>query len=185
MFRSSSKPTVRVEGIELSLDENLIKFEEFGVEFERQFHLRLKKMAYEGKEFWKTEAGKRLNSTKKGYQDSLVVADNGDETYTITLAGPGGRGTKEERWLAVAQEQGIAGFDMKPGLLKGRNIRRIRLADGNFRMVVPEAVGKWIHPGFAPLNIQEDVTKEITEVYVPKYMKEAFDAAMAVFNKGK
>lgn len=186
-FRPASLPQVSVMWIELELNENIINFEAFNQEFVSQFQKRLKKIAYEGKEFWKTEAGKKLNTTREAYQSALGVQDKGDGSYTITLAGTGGRGTKEQRWLALALEDGTPSYDMKPGLLGERPIRRIRLADGNFRMVHPNQLGKWIHPGFQGLKLQDIVADHISTVIVPRATEEAFNAAVKKLSppKGK
>lgn len=177
-FRPNPVPSVRLGGIELELNENIIDFEAFNQEFVDQFQKRLKKIAYEGKEFWKTEAGKRLNTTREAYQASLGVQDNGDGSYSISIAGKGGKGTKDQRWLALALEDGTPSYDMKPGLLAGAPFRRIRLADGNFRMVHPAQVGKWIHPGFQGLKLQDIVADHVATVLVPKITEEAFNAAV-------
>ncbi|MDB5716296.1 MAG: hypothetical protein JWO15_3693 [Sphingomonadales bacterium] len=186
-FRPQFVPSVQIQSIELELNENIINFEAFNQEFVAQFQKRLKKIAYEGKDFWSSEAGKRLNTTREAYQASLAVQDKGDGSYTISVAGKGGKGTKDQRWLALALEDGIPSYDMKPGLLGNRPIRRIRLADGNFRMVHPAQVGKWIHPGFQGLKIQDIVADHVATVLVPKITEEAFDAAVKKLHtpKGK
>jgi hypothetical protein len=186
VFRPQFTPSVRIDNIELELTEGMLDFEAFNKEFVEQFQKRLKKIAYEGKEFWATEAGKKLNTTREAYQNSLGVQDNGDDSYTISIAGRGGKGTKEQRWLALALEDGIPRFDMKPGFLPGRESRVIRLADGNFRTVTKLQTGKWIHPGFEGLKIQEMVKEHISKVLVPRIHKEAFDAAVKKLKpKGK
>ena len=104
-----------------------------------------------------------LKSTKSKYLDAIEVKREGDEVV-LTL--------NDE--LISGMEAGTEPYDLKPGFLKGHTHRVIPLVDKGtnnvtrFRTVTASSPG-WIHPGFKPLKIVEQVKEEmgsiVTEVF--------------------
>lgn len=82
------------------------------LDLEKRMHKRmpgtLRKIAIEGKSFWKSEAGRKLKTSRKAYQDAIdFEIDSGGLTFWLVLDGK----------LAYSVEEGQQGFDMKPGFL--------------------------------------------------------------------
>ena len=71
-------------------------------------------------------------------------------------------------WLPVALETGAPRFDMKPGLLQGRDSRVIPMHDGGFRTVsIRSPQDSWWHPGLQATDLAGEVQKEIPDM-LPK-----------------
>lgn len=68
----------------------------------------LRRIAIEGKSFWKAEAGRRLKSARTKYQQAIDLQIVDDFSFYLTLTGP----------FAYGIEEGRPGFDMKPGLMR-------------------------------------------------------------------
>lgn len=84
---------------------------------------------------WIQTARERLHSSKNIYINAIGPAEVKGNVGTIKLTG----------WLPNALEEGKAPFDMKPGLLKGRNAKRGKNGPYNtvpFRIMTPNAVGQ-------------------------------------------
>ncbi len=47
-----------------------------------------------------------------------------------------------------------------------------------FRTMKKDSTG-WQHPGLKPMNLREEVVKELNDKIIPKYVKKALDGAMA------
>jgi hypothetical protein len=179
-------PIIEIAKIDIKL-RDMPDFEGFGEEFDTQFKKSIKKMAYEAKEFWQSEAGRRLKTSRESYQKALAVYES-ESGASVRL---GGSGTKDQRWLAKAVETGIPSFDMKPGLLAGADRRIIPVTDRvsgqtKFRTVAKYGQDhKWVHPGITGIHLQDEVIKELNETIIPKYVEKAFDAAKKRFEKAK
>lgn len=124
-------------------------------------------IAREARDFWIAEAGRRLKSSKRQYQEAIMLEGVSGSSFTISLTDP----------LAVAVETGAPGFDMKPGLLGQvvpMNLGKQEVpASPTFRTVT--SAGKWKHPGWEARNIVDDVINEITEVIIPKYVQKIIE----------
>lgn len=68
----------------------------------------IRRIAMEGKSFWKAEAGRKLRSSRKKYQDAISFTMTSNLSFDLTLNDP----------FAYRLEAGSAGFNMKPALLK-------------------------------------------------------------------
>jgi hypothetical protein len=79
----------------------------------------LRKVATAAHGEWQTEAGRRLSSTRRRYQDALKLTQIDDEHATIHLEAS----DKSTNWLVNALEYGAESFDMKPSRLKGHAAR--------------------------------------------------------------
>ncbi len=180
-FKPAYVPAVVLEEIKI---EGTPNFDEFSEEFELEFHKNLKKIAYETKDLWMSEAGKRLKRSREAYQRSLTVQNPGEGQYSVVLGGPGGRASRQDKWLALAVEQGIPNmWDMKPGLLKGRESRVIPLNTLDkgriFRTVKAHGQeGKWIYPGLIGINLRDTVIIEANLTIIPKYVDDAYQKAL-------
>ena len=62
---------------------------------------------------WIDEAGRKLNTTRRRYQDSVQYTLEGPYRGVITLQAK----DKGTQWLVLALERGVKGFDLKPGRL--------------------------------------------------------------------
>ncbi len=125
-------------------------------------------IAGEARDFWISEAGRRLKSSRQRYQDSIVLAHVDGDGFMLMLTDP----------LAAAVEVGAPGFDMRPGLM-GKVVpmnlgKQATVSDHTFR-TVNKFTGKWKHPGWEGKNIADDVITEIVEVIVPKYVQKVIE----------
>ena len=69
---------------------------------------------------WQDEAGRKLRTTRRRYQDSLQYMIESGNTSTITLQAK----DPSTQWLVNALENGVGSFDMKPsrlGMAKSRS----------------------------------------------------------------
>lgn len=67
-----------------------------------------RRIALEAKSFWKSEAGRRLRSSRKVYQNAIEHHMIDDTSFYLTLSG----------YIPYSVEMGGQGFDMKPGFLR-------------------------------------------------------------------
>jgi hypothetical protein len=126
-------------------------------------------IAGEARDFWISEAGRRLRTSRREYQDAIVLEGIAGDSFTLTLSGG---------YLPWAVELGAPGFDMKPAFA-GRIIplnvdRQIVFTNPTFRYCSPDSKG-WKHPGFEGMHIRETVIEEITEVLIPKYVQKIIE----------
>lgn len=77
----------------------------------------MKKLVTKAYEEWQAEAGRKLTTTRRAYQDALKLTITNDDKATIELAP---RDPKNQ-WLIRALEMGWPAFDLKPGRLGKRN----------------------------------------------------------------
>lgn len=176
-------PVVQIRGIELTISEK-VNFEELNNAVTKNVENALKAVAAEVKEYWQEQASITLNTSKEAYIKSITTVNNGDGTFSVTLAGKGGNASKNERWLAKAREAGIPSFDMKPGLLKGSVSRVIRLPGEKFRTVSSTSSG-WVHPGMPAANLRDRVEAQLKDTIFPKHVKKAIQDAINEFNSRK
>jgi hypothetical protein len=119
-------------------------------------------IANEARDFWMTAAGQRLKTSRREYQDAIILEYVNDDTFKLSLLGS---------TLASMVELGTSSFDMKPGF-SGKIIplnvdRQVVFTQPKiFRRGSSDG---WIHPGFEAANIHEDVIEEIAENIIPKY----------------
>lgn len=99
------------------------------------------------------EANNTLKANRQQYIASIVVADEGFGKGSVSLVG----------WLPNAVEQGLDGFDMKPGLLSGKNAKQGK--DGTRYNTVPFS---WGTPEALSENFSNIMPQEIYEVVQPK-----------------
>jgi len=128
------------------------------------------KSAQEALEFWRNEASRRLDSTRDRYVDAIYIYEDFGEGVVIGLS--------ETDEMVIHLEQGYGRFDMKPGLLQGRDSRVIPIRERSympvhFRTVTKrQGADKWIHPGWEGLHLVEEVDRELDNKIVPKYIEE-------------
>ena len=113
---------------------------------------------------WREKVQQNLKTTSDEYLRNLSFSVKKD-SVEATLTG----------WLPVALETGAERFDMKPGLLKGRQSRIIPMADGEFRTVSQFSPrDSWWHPGFQARGFGEQVKQEAPAI-AEKIFKPIFD----------
>jgi hypothetical protein len=125
------------------------------------------------RDFWIAEAGRRLKSSKRQYQDAIVLESASGGGFTLALTDP----------LAVAVEFGASGFDLKPGRLgKVVPMNLDKLEVPTIESATPRLVtsrGKWKHPGWTGKNIIEDVITEVTDKIIPEYIQKIVEELVA------
>jgi len=141
----------------------------------------LNRVGRDGKNFWKSEAGRRLKSSRIAYQAALEWEADLQSGVTIGLSG----GTSSQNFLANAVESGAPSYDMKPGLLKGRAMLRVplnvdrRVVFSNpkvFATVTKDsATDSWVHPGWEGMNIVDDVINELNDEIIPRRLGELLE----------
>ena len=180
-----------------------VHFPEALLDFDKRIKKKLpgtmRRIAMEGKSFWKSEAGRKLKSTRKAYQDAIDFKVVDEISLYLALEG----------FLAYSVDQGNKGFDMKPGFLKNalpwppkrrripralaetfapKSITRYRIIPLNvsrfvnmqkpkvFRTVHDQSpAGSWIHPGWKGMKISESVVTELNTKIIPKHMKKLLE----------
>ncbi len=100
------QPSIDIQRVDM-VCENMIDFEFINDEFNTRFKKSFKKIGIEAKEFWKSEAGRRLKASREAYQNSIVVSHETDAGIQIVL---GKKGNKKDRWLAVVVENGMPSY---------------------------------------------------------------------------
>lgn len=179
-------PSFQIEQFTLNIPD-LPDFIGFSDEFEKQFQSQFKKIGNEAKEFWKSEAGRRLTRARDSYQASIVSTVDSNGIIHIRLGGKGGNATKKDRWLSNAIESGTPAYDLKPGFLKGGLKSRVIPLDTKYEGRIYRTVkatgheNKWIHPGFKGLHLVDYVITEVNNNIIPKYINIAYNKALAKF----
>lgn len=98
----ASRPTVAV------YVEFPVKLLEGPKQFKKKLPGAMRRMAMEGKSFWKAEAGRKLKSSRKKYQDAIEFQVVDDLSFYLSLKGA----------FVYGVETGSQPIDMKPRLLK-------------------------------------------------------------------
>lgn len=153
----------------------------------------IRRITIAGKNFWKSEAGRRLKSSRKAYQDAIDFDITGKLEAVLVLA---------DRF-AVDIEFGSNSFDMKPGFMKGakplgkrkfpKDIRHLLRTKSPIQMyrIIPLNVNRrismtkptvfrtihdqstgWKHPGLKAANIIPVVMDELNKNIIPKMLDE-------------
>lgn len=102
LYRSGG-PTV---GLEITLPSQLNKLPH---KVTRKLPGLIRRIALAGKNFWKSEAGRRLKTSRKRYQEAVDFDILGSLDAVIAISDT----------FAADIEFGAPGFDMKPGFMKG------------------------------------------------------------------
>lgn len=159
----------------------------------------IRRIALEGKSFWKTLAGQKLKSSRNAYQKGIDFEIVDDLSFYLTLEG----------YLPYSVESGRNGFDMKPGFLKGASTHmgrrgprsrsqkaesagkaalptsQYRIIPLNvnryinmtkptvFRTVSANSTG-WQHPGWKGMQLADEVVKELDTIIIPKHLNKLF-----------
>jgi len=126
-------------------------------DFNREAQKAIRAYRAEIEKVWKAEAKKKIKSdpAQKKYLAgvSFVATKDGVD---VNISG----------WMPVALEEGAGAFDMKPGLLAGRQYRDIRLESGHIRRVsVMSPPKSWRHPGIEARKIGQEVRKQEPEIH--------------------
>lgn len=155
-----------------------VEFPEELRDFEKRIKRKLpgtmRRIALEGKSFWKTLAGQKLKSSRNAYQKGLDFEIVDDLSFYLTLEG----------YIPYSVEMGRNGFDMKPGLLKNAKSRVIPLNVNRyinmtkptvFRTVsVTSRPDSWMHPGWKGKKLSDEVVKELDTAIIPKHLNKLF-----------
>lgn len=154
----------------------------------------IRRIALESKSFWKSEAGRRLRSSRNVYVKNINFKVVDELSFYMTLDNP----------LAVAVEKGGAKFDLKPGfMVKAKPINKFKIpravaatlppSKGSLRFrIIPLNVNRlinmqkpkvfrtvtdkspvksWVHKGWSGANIVPAVITEMNTVIIPKHVK--------------
>lgn len=152
---------------------------DYGKDLRAKLPGMMRKIARDGKNFWKSEAGRKLKSSRNMYQAAIQMQVVDDTSLYISLEG----------FLPFAIDQGMSGFNMKAGLLKGATkispkVGRYRVIPLNvnryINMTVPKVFAtvsehgkaKWQHPAFKAMKISDAVVEELDRVIIPRHVKE-------------
>jgi hypothetical protein len=128
--------------------------------------------AKEAKDFWSEEAGRNLNTTRERYQAQIsIYEDYGDNSVAVVL-------NEENDRLVGGLESGSKPYDMKAGLLDGRQKRIVNMGGPGitkFKTVTQAPQNaKWQHPGFPGLKLVDIVEDELDNAIIPKYTEKLF-----------
>lgn len=159
----------------------------------------IRRIAMEGKSFWKSEAGRKLKSSRRVYQNSIKMDIISDTSFTLQLEG----------FLACSIDDGNSKFDMKPGFLSNaklfgkrkypRAIAANLLNKSAITMyrIIPLNVNRyitmqkpkvfrtvhnlspassWWHPGWKGIKISNSVVQELQNKIIPKHLKELLNS---------
>ena len=153
--------------LEVDIPDDFLSTEEFS----RRLPEAMLEIARRGVDFWRSEAGRRLRSSRDKYMDALYV-DYGGGDIAIRL----GSGLPEDK-LVLALEMGAPMYDMKPGLLAQRGRRVIPLSPGGgatiYRTVSDDSPSElFIHPGWPGLFLHETVMEELENNIIPEVIQE-------------
>ena len=185
VLRSSSTIAIQVE-----LSDSLLNYEK---RVTKKLPGVIRRIALESKSFWKSEAGRKLKSSRNVYVKAINFQVVDALSFYLTLSDP----------LAVAVESGGKSFDLKPGYLRNRpkkkrkfpralaaelpnkslatQYRIIPLNVSRFvNMQKPKVfrtvtnlskASSWMHPGWTGVNITASVVAEMNNVIIPKHVK--------------
>ena len=165
------------QNVQINID---VSFPEALLDFDKRLKKKLpgtmRRIALEGKSFWKSEAGRKLRASRKAYQDAIDMQVVDELSFYLTLEG----------FLAYSVDYGGKSFDMKPGLL--RNATKISPKVGRYRVIplnpkhlvnmqrpkvfatVTERSSGWVHPGWKGMKISEAVVEELDKRIIPQHI---------------
>lgn len=125
--------------------------------FDDMFDEGMDQIEKELERVWREKASSTLKTSKEDYLNGLSVERTGNDIQFV-LKGA----------LPIALEEGAPSYDMKPGLLKNLTHRTIpinsKTSNPVFRQLSTKSKG-WIHPGFKPRKIHEEVMDEAEAIY--------------------
>lgn len=186
-----NRPTLQVS---INVDVSS-KLKNFGSELKKRLPGTIRRIALEGKSFWKSEAGRKLKSSRKVYQNSIKMDMTGNTSFSLRLEG----------FLACSVEVGNPKkFDMKPGFLRNPSTKKRKFpatlrdqlrqkAPYTMYRIIPLNVNRyismqkptvfrtvhdqspknsWMHPGWKGVNISKAVVAELKKNIIPKHIKE-------------
>jgi hypothetical protein len=177
-----------------------IKFSDNLKELDKKIRKKLpgtmRRIAMEGKSFWKAEAARKLRSSRNAYMDGINMQVVDETSFYLYLEG----------YIPYSVEVGNTAFDMKPGFLKNalkvkRKIPRAVAAGlpntskATMYKVIPlnekryingkptkfvtvtdaSPAGSFLHPGFKGMHIADEVMRQLTTVIVPRHMKKLLE----------
>jgi inner membrane protein involved in colicin E2 resistance len=141
-------------------------------QFDKELEKGLKSLAEEVDTTWKKFAEERLNQSRAQYVEGIHV-DVIDKDVQCELRG----------FVPVAVETGLAGYDMKPGLLGTAALRVIPIGKraGESPRLTPLTMNSkgWKHPGFQARKIHEDVQSKVADEIMPKIFGDMVSRMMA------
>lgn len=130
-------------------------------QFDKELKEGMKKLSEEIDTTWRKFAEERLNQSKAQYLEGLHVDLIGQDVQA-ELRG----------FVPVAVEEGLAGYDMKPGLLGTALAKVIPIGKRAGESPRPTRLTQnskgWKHPGFQARKIHEDVQSKVDEEIMPK-----------------
>lgn len=155
-----------------------IEFPEALLDMDRRLKKKIpgmmRRIAMEGKTFWKTLAGQKLKSSRNVYVKAIDLQLVDDASFYLKLEG----------FLPYVVDQGGSAYDMKPGLLKGNKYRVIPLNPRRYiNMTKPTAFAtvsvnskpdSWMHPGFKGKKLSDEVSNELDRTIIPKNVEKLF-----------
>ncbi len=107
--------------VEVHVGDDLFVTEEFMNELPKA----MRKIGILAHNFWESEAGKRLVSSRRDYQKALSMELVSPTTVQVTLGGAHLVGKKNT--YVVAVELGGPSFDMKPGFLASKHTNKKKI----------------------------------------------------------
>lgn len=155
-----------------------IEFPEGLRDFEKRFNLKIpslmRRIANEGKSFWKTLAGQKLKSSRLAYVRGIDIEKTDANTMQLKLEG----------FIPYSVEVGRDAFDMKPGFLKNGKYKVVPLNVNRyinmqkptvFRTVsITSPAASWQHPGWKGMKLADEVVRELQENIVPRNLEKLF-----------
>ena len=149
--KGTGQPTV---GTAFTPTPSEVDWKKLRADFEAEATLALQKFRDEIERTYQEKAMNQLNTSRDKYLEGLSFNIN-EDGVDVEING----------WLPTAVEEGAEAFDMKPGLLAGRDNRVIRLHNGNFRTVSTKSpANSWWHPGIQAKPISSQVKAEEDEI---------------------
>ena len=182
--------------IDVTFPESLLDYDK---KLKKKLPGMMRRIAMEGKSFWKSEAGRKLKSGRKAYQAGIDFKVVDDLSFYLTLTG----------FLPVSIDRGGSSFDMKPGLMRTAlpwppkrrripkewipknppgTITRYKIVPLNpnhyinmqkpkvFRTVHDLSPGdSWKHSGWKGMKISDAVVKELDTKIIPKHVKKTLE----------
>lgn len=135
--------------------------------FDSALQAAMRDMANEARDFWVTQAGQRLKSTRSEYQQAVSVDTVGDTGFSLKLSGG---------FLPYALELGMPAYDMnvKRGQIVPLNVDR-QVVFSNPKVYRTGTGEPWKHPGFEGLHLADAVAEELTNVIIPKYIQKVIE----------
>lgn len=149
-----------VDSLEISIEVN-IPADFLSTEgFDQALADAMPRIASRTKDFWESEAGRRLKTSREAYVNSISIGSVDSDAFSVSLSG---------NELAVNVEEGAPPYPM--------NVRRGKIAPLNVNRQVPftnptvyrTGTGRpWTHPGFSGVNIVSTVIDQLNNVIIPE-----------------